>query len=96
MYWFGEVEVRHEHVTYFPSYEIISHPASFGQYLAADLREVTERGVAHVMDCFLSSFYGPGAPAKARSDVALAVPLVAAPPVEAPLAECDELFNFRP
>jgi hypothetical protein len=92
----GEVEVRHEHVTYFPSYEIISHPASFGQYLAADLREVTERGVAHVMDCFLSSFYGPGAPAKARADVALAVPLVAAPPVEAPLAQCDELFNFRP
>jgi len=51
----GEIEARHSHVAYFPSYEIISHPASFGQYLASDLREVTERGVHHVMDCFLSS-----------------------------------------
>jgi hypothetical protein len=92
----GEVELRHDHVTYFPSYEIVSHPASFGQYLAADLREVTERGVAHVMDCFLSSFYGLGAPARASAGAPWAAPSVAAPAVDAPLPECDELFNFRP
>jgi hypothetical protein len=53
----GQVEPNHSNVDYFPSYEIISSPASFGQYLTSDLREVTERGVSHVMDCFISSYY---------------------------------------
>ena len=53
----GEVESRYDNVQYFPSYEIISHAASFGQYLESDLRGVAERGVAHVMRCFLSSLF---------------------------------------
>jgi hypothetical protein len=52
----GEVEARHPHVAYFPSYEIISHAASFGQYLESDLREVAARGVHHVMTSFLGNF----------------------------------------
>lgn len=96
----GEVEVKHPHVAYFPSYEIISHPASFGQYLASDLREVTERGVSHVMNCFLSTFYGevlsaPVAPSVAGfTSCAVPAPAVAAHPADPPpLPECDELFN---
>ncbi len=49
--------MSHDHVSYFASYEIISHPASFGQYLASDLREVTNRGVAHVMASFMENYY---------------------------------------
>lgn len=52
----GEIETRYNQVQYFPSYEIVSHVASFGQYLASDLREVTERGVAHVMSRFFATF----------------------------------------
>ncbi len=88
----GEVEARHAHVAYFPSYEIISHPASYGQYLSSDLRDVTERGVHHVMDCFLSSYYGIGASAVAATPA----PVAAAPVVPAPMmapAQCDELMN---
>lgn len=90
----GAMELRHPQLAYFPSYEIISHAASFGQYLASDLREVTERGVSHVMGCFLSTFYGAqAAPVQAVRDVA-------APAVErsvaAPLPECEELYNQAP
>jgi hypothetical protein len=95
----GEVEARHAHVAYFPSYEIISHPASFGQYLASDLREVTERGVSHVMGCFLSSYYGIGAPAGARPAAAAAPAAktaAASYAASAPLPECDELMNAPP
>ena len=97
----GEVEAKLGHVAYFPSYEIVSHPASFGQYLASDLREVTERGVAHVMRCFLSSFYGieprtgrAEVPAGAGAENAVAVAVASG--VEVPLPECDELFNSAP
>jgi hypothetical protein len=90
----GEVEARHAHVAYFPSYEIISHAASFGQYLDSDLREVADRGVHHVMTSFLGSFL-ESAPAAAG-----AAPMpAAAPPVhiKAPVAdtakECEEMFN---
>lgn len=96
----GEVEVKHPHVAYFPSYEIISHPASFGQYQASDLREVTERGVSHVMNHFLSTFYGDGLRAEADQNVnavtACGVASAAAAPDPAdapPPPECDELFN---
>lgn len=98
----GEVERQHAHVAYFPSYEIISHPASFGQYLASDLREVTERGVSHVMACFLSTFFGDAlSTTPSAAAMAVPAPVTATPPV-APLprpvdmpppAECDELFN---
>lgn len=36
-------------VAYFPSYEIVTGPHARGNYFAADLREVTEAGVDHVM-----------------------------------------------
>jgi hypothetical protein len=42
------------HVHYFPSYEIITGSYSRGSYFAADLRNVLEAGVSHVMRTFLA------------------------------------------
>jgi hypothetical protein len=49
-----EVARIHDHVQYFPSYEIITGPHASGRYFAADLRSVTEEGVDHVMRVFMS------------------------------------------
>lgn len=92
----GEVAGKHSHVAYFPSYEIISHAASHGQYLSSDLRDVTERGVRHVMDCFLSSYYGIGARVvELPRPEAAEVPSLVPPPMLPPI-ECDELLNVPP
>ncbi len=55
-----------EGIEYFPSYEIITSPHAGGAYYAADKREVTERGVDHVMGVFLRH-YGAGFDATAES-----------------------------
>ena len=90
---------NHPSVNYFPSFEIISSAQSFGQYLASDLREVTDRGIAHVMDVFRTSYVGDEAPV-ARDGEDL--PRPATPPSEtdhlatvarALADECDELLN---
>lgn len=44
---------RFDQVAYFPSYEIITGSFSRGAYYAADLRNVVETGVAHVMELFM-------------------------------------------
>lgn len=93
----GEVVARHPCAQYFPSYEIISQPASFGQYLASDLREVTDRGVGHVMSCFLKALYPQLEDARltANSPVALShAPSVAIADSEPPPA-CEEIFYDR-
>ncbi|MGD9916427.1 MAG: GSCFA domain-containing protein [Paenirhodobacter sp.] len=41
---------------YFPSYEIITSPHARGRYYAPDRREITERGVTHVMTLFKKHF----------------------------------------
>jgi hypothetical protein len=51
-----EIERKFDHVTYFPSFEIITSSANCGAYYSEDLREVTERGVGHVMRVFKESF----------------------------------------
>jgi hypothetical protein len=43
---------RFDFVDYFPSYEIISSASATRNYYAPDLREVEDRGVAHVMRVF--------------------------------------------
>ncbi|MBV8634335.1 MAG: GSCFA domain-containing protein [Burkholderiaceae bacterium] len=88
----GEIDSRYNHVQYFPSYEIVSHGASFGQYLASDLREVTERGVAHVMSRFFATFFEGGVPVPANH--AAAAPVAAAPSMAGLFeVECEEIFN---
>ncbi|MBC7597988.1 MAG: GSCFA domain-containing protein [Polaromonas sp.] len=84
----GEVTKRYDFVEYFPSFEIISQPASFGQYLAADLRDANERGVGHVMSCFLSAFYPPLPNFKAAPVVLEATVHKEEAPVQ-----CEEVFN---
>jgi len=94
----GELAARHDFVQYFPSFEIISQPGSFGQYLASDLREVTDRGVGHVMSCFLDAFYPQ---LRAGSALQQALPSTAlgaalsAPREKAPPPECEEVFNHQ-
>jgi hypothetical protein len=44
---------RFSHVSYFPSYEIITGAFSRGAYYAPDLRNVLEDGVSHVMRLFM-------------------------------------------
>lgn len=51
-----EVERQHEDVIYFPSYEIITSPATEGRYFEDDFREVTDIGVSHVMRIFKRHF----------------------------------------
>lgn len=45
---------RFGHIHYFPSYEIITGAFNRGGYYAADLRNVLESGVAHVMGLFMA------------------------------------------
>ena len=94
----GEVEARHDFVQYFPSYEIISHPASFGQYLESDLRGVAERGVEHVMSSFIGALLAP-AEAPATETAATATAATAAPSDQTARfldVECEEIYNDVP
>lgn len=90
----GEVEREFPEVDYFPSYEIISSPCSFGQYLDADLRGVSERGVRHVMSCFFRTYFSgtaspvpvkPDGPDRVADHQRLSEALAA--------VECEELLN---
>jgi hypothetical protein len=93
----GEVCDNTPQAQYFPSYEIINHPASFGQYLQGDLREVTERGVSHVMRSFFNTFYATAqAPAPTEPQAttkAAPVPDAYAAIQQQVQAECEEMFN---
>jgi GSCFA family protein len=51
-----EIESQMDAVAYFPSYEIITGNFTRGEYFAADLRSVTEAGVAHVMRLFMRHY----------------------------------------
>ncbi|WP_378942425.1 GSCFA domain-containing protein [Paracoccus sp. R86501] len=79
----GEMADLHDDVDYFPSYELVSHPALSLPMFEADRREVTAEGVAFVMRHFLAGLgvddasAGPPRPdddadALARADIALA------------------------
>jgi hypothetical protein len=52
----GELEAQYDDVAYFPSYEIITGNHARGSYFGADLREVTEAGVQHVMRLFMKHY----------------------------------------
>jgi hypothetical protein len=58
----GQVVAQDPGIDYFPSYEIITGPQAQGRYFAADLRSVTDAGVAHVMKVFLRHYGQLGAP----------------------------------
>ena len=86
----GRFADMHAGVEYFPSFEIIASAQSFGQYLEGDLREVSPRGVNHVMRQFSAAFVQAGA------RVAAAPASIAAQAAVAAQVECEELLNDRP
>ena len=59
----GETAASLAHVDYFPSYEIITHPAFRGMFFEPNMRGVTARGVEFVMD----SFFGDQAQAFSKA-----------------------------
>ena len=85
------MRIRFPNVHYFPSYEIITGAFNRGAYYAADLRNVVEDGVAHVMRLFMAHATDQGtgsatiAPRGANDDDHLAA---ASRLVE---VECDEV-----
>ena len=85
----GVIEQACEQVIYFPSYEIIASAQSFGQYLGSNLRDITDRGITHVMAVFERVFLervGPG-----RPEVEPVMPFAAV--AETLSGECDEILN---
>ncbi len=50
----GDLAADHEFVDYFPSYEIITHPAYRGMFYAPNQRSVIAQGVDHVMSQFFA------------------------------------------
>ncbi len=76
----SELVRDHRRVDYFPSYEIITHPAYRGRFFAENLRSVLPEGVDHVMTCFFrdqAARFGGN------------VPPVTPPPPVPPTAEPD-------
>ena len=51
-----QISRRFDQVAYFPSYEIITGAYARGAYFAANLRDVTEAGVQHVMRLFMKHY----------------------------------------
>jgi hypothetical protein len=86
----GRFADEHQAVEYFPSFEIIASAQSFGQYLEGDLREVSPRGVNHVMRQFSAAFVEAGERVDAAPAVDLGQQAAAAAQVE-----CEELLNDR-
>jgi hypothetical protein len=54
----GQVAQQDPGIDYFPSYEIVTGHHTRGKYFGADLRSVTEEGVARVMGLFLQHYTG--------------------------------------
>ena len=52
------LDTKFGHVSYFPSYEIITANAMRGRYYSENLRDVTEEGVSHVMRLFMTHVAG--------------------------------------
>lgn len=72
-------------IDYFPSYEIITHPAYRGMFFAPNMRSVLPEGVDHVMKCFFADQSAKFAPDEAA-------PTIRAPK-PAPAPDADEGEN---
>ena len=79
-------------VDYFPSYEIITHPAYRGRFYAPNLRSVRPEGVDHVMTSFFqdqaAAFGGTATPGRTAAPPP---PEAADDPAQPELSEADEL-----
>ena len=77
----SEALQEHAGIDYFPSYEIITHPAYRGMFYAPNMRSVLPEGVDHVMKCFFADQSAQFAPGEAAPAV-LAPKPAALPEVE--------------
>lgn len=87
----SELALTQARVDYFPSYEIITHPAYGGRFYAPNLRSVLPEGVDHVMGCFFrdqATAFGAAEAAPPAPPVAEAEPEA---PAEPELSEAEEL-----
>jgi len=100
----SEMVAAQPRVDYFPSYEIITHPAYRGRFFAPNLRSVLPAGVDHVMTQFFrdqaAAFGGETAAPPAAASVAAPEPVEAQEPelTEAEELRCEEeiLAAFAP
>jgi hypothetical protein len=85
------VRQRFDYVHYFPSYEIVTGAFNRGSYFAADLRNVVEDGVSHVMRLFMQHAAGTATrrPQERRVEMAHKGYLTAARQLVD--VECDEI-----
>lgn len=87
----SELALTQARVDYFPSYEIITHPAYGGRFYAPNLRSVLPEGVDHVMN----SFFRDQAAAFGAAQAVPPAPPLAEPepevPAEPELSEAEEL-----
>ena len=69
----GELAQDHDDIDYFPSYEIVTAPASAGRFFAANMRSVKPRGVRKVMRAFLDAHDTGAKPARRQHSPASAI-----------------------
>jgi hypothetical protein len=55
-----EMDKEHDHIAYFPSFEIITGSFNRGAYFSSDLRTVTPSGIQHVMSVFTKHYTNGG------------------------------------
>lgn len=96
----GEIAMALPAVEYFPSYEMIAAPQSFGRFLAEDMRDAASRGVDLVMEVFGRTLVEPAVVAKGdsttpRTEASPAATIVSLDRkiAEAAQRDCEELFN---
>ncbi len=88
----SELVATQARVDYFPSYEIITHPAYKGRFFAPNLRSVLPEGVDHVM----AQFFRDQAAAFGGEVAVAPVPVPAVPAVEeVPEPELTEAEELR-
>lgn len=80
-----EITRRHDRVSYFASYEIVTATGDSGRYFLSDRREVSDEAVAHVIECFGHQYMGSNFEA-----LASAPPPDAPAPAVGPRPVCDE------
>ena len=83
-----ECAASHKHVTYFPSYELLTGPQAASEFFAPDKRNVTEAAVDYVMGILLGEVRIESHSKNEKTDASASLSA-------AVLAECEELMAER-
>jgi GSCFA family len=87
----SELMLRSPRVDYFPSYEIITHPAYRGRFYAPNLRSVLPEGVDHVMNSFFRDQAAAFGGAEKEPPLVVPDPVGPEEPSEPELSAVEEL-----